>query len=343
VDGSFGAIEDAPAVDGEGNGWQLETGWRKPPRKMGKDPKFGWMTPDKINAHLMADILAGKKDDLTEPFFMGVGFVRPHTPLHVEKRFFEQHPLSKLKTEPRKSGDADDTFWKDFNDREKSKGYRYFDLLRESYDGTDEGLSAFSQAYLASVSAVDQNVDTVLTALDNSPYRDNTIVVLTSDHGWQMGEKQWLFKGSPWEESCRVPMIIRVPGMTKSGSRCDQPVSLIDLYPTLVDLCGLTGSTVRNESGRPLDGHSMRPLLEDPVNGKWDGPEIAVTTFHVQPPKGSGRDWRAEDNHFSVRSRRYRYIRYNDGREELYDHDHDPYEWTNVAADPAMAKVKRRP
>lgn len=332
VDGSFGSIESAlEGTLAEGDGWHYSPAkWKAKAKPMIRDPKLGWITPDKRNALLMKDLIEGKKAGLKEPFFLSVGFIRPHTPLHVEERYFQQFPMDGLKLEPIKEGDDSDTHLKDLEDHKKSKGYRYFNTITKTYGSSEAGLKLFLQAYLASISAVDANISTVMTALDNSKYKDNTIVILTSDHGWQMGEKGWLFKGSPWEESTRVPMIIRAPGVTKPGSRCGAVVSLVDVYPTLVDLCGLKGGTTKNPEGRKLDGHSMKPFLKDPDNGKWAGPDIAVTLV-----RGTGA--RPDDestHHYSVRSKRYRYIRYNNGKEELYDHDTDPYEWKNLAGYP---------
>jgi arylsulfatase A-like enzyme len=340
VDGSFGSLESAlkhgPAA---GDGWHYAPPkWKAKAKPMTKDPKLGWMTPDKKNAQLMKNLLTGKTAGLKEPFFLGVGFIRPHTPLHVEENYFKQFPMDKLKLNPIKDGDSDDTHLKDLSDRKKAKGYRYYNAIKQSYGGANMGLKQFLQAYLASISAVDANISTVMTALDNSPYKDNTIVILASDHGWQMGEKEWLFKGSPWEESTRIPMVIRVPGMTKPGSRCGHPVSLVDLYPTLVDLCQLTGDTTKTPKGRKLDGHSVKPFLQDPANGKWTGPDVALTLVRAAGSKPDDESTK----HYTVRSKRYRYIRYNNGKEELYDHETDPYEWTNLATEPKHQETRKR-
>lgn len=109
---------------------------------------------------------------------------------------------------------------------------------------------------------VDEQIGIVVDAVNNSKFKDNTIIVLTSDHGWQMGEKDYLFKNSPWEESTRIPLIIKSPGI-KAGEKVDHPVSLIDLFPTLIDLCGLTGDNRKNESGGQIDGYSLSPFLRD--------------------------------------------------------------------------------
>ncbi len=339
VDGSFGALEDAPWKGlGQGNGWYYAAPWKKKAKKVIRDPELGWMTPDKKNALIMKNLLSDKSAGLEEPFFMGVGFIRPHTPLHVERKFFDMFPLEDIKLSPVRENDEDDTHLKDLVDRSKSKGYRYYDAITKSYGSSEAGLKRFAQAYLASVRAVDANIDVVLTALDNSAYRDNTIVIVTSDHGWQMGEKKFLFKGSLWEESARIPLIVRVPGMTRPGTRCDHPISLIDIYPSLIDLCGLEGSTVRGENGRQLDGSSIRPFLEDPQNGRWNGPDAALTMIRSRDSQ-----WGKEnDLHFSVRSKHYRYIRYSSGKEELYDHRTDPHEWTNLAANPELKAVREQ-
>ena len=166
------------------------------------------------------------------------------------------------------------------------------------------------QAYLACVSFVDAQAGKVLRALEASPHADNTIVILWSDHGYHIGEKNRFAKHSLWERATRAPLMIAGPGLPE-GRVCDQPAEMLDIYPTLADLCGLPANP-RNE------GHSLRPLLEDPEAG-W--PHAAITTY--------GR------NNHAIRTRHFRYIRYENGDEELYDHRLDGNEWNNLAADPA--------
>ena len=155
-----------------------------------------------------------------------------------------------------------------------------------------------------------------VAALDASPAAKNTIVVVWSDHGWHLGEKNHLHKFTLWERSTRVPFLVLAPGVTRAGSRTARPVGLVDIFPTLAELCGLPPVA-------GIDGQSLVPLLREPQR-TWERP--ALTTH------GAG-------NH-TLRSERWRYIRYADGGEELYDHANDPHEWTNVAGRPEFAAVK---
>jgi arylsulfatase A-like enzyme len=155
-----------------------------------------------------------------------------------------------------------------------------------------------------------------------------------------MGEKDQIFKKTVWEESTRVPLIIRMPDGKNRGKESSHPVGLIDLYPTLVDLCGLTENTYR-DGGQPLDGHSLRPFLNDPENGSWDGPDVALSVIEAGIPVELNVPAKVADQHFTVRSKDWRYILTRTGAEELYDHRTDPNEWKNLSDDPAFSKVKK--
>ncbi len=338
IDGSYGPLVNLSlsnpgwhwAYGGWGNGKVMRY-----QNDADRDP-----TPDERVATWAATRLGELADAKTErPFFLAIGFIRPHTPLHAPQKYFDLYPLDQVKLPVRKSGDSSDTF---MNKVFKSsvKGLRYYRLLRESYDAPDAGLKRFTQADLACVSAVDDCIGQVLRAIDSSRLRDNTVVVLTSDHGWCMGQKDFLFKNAPWEEATRIPFIVRAPGISMSGGVVEQPISLIDLYPTLIDLCDLRGSTVKSESGAPLDGVSMKPLLVDPASQLWDGPEAALSMIHAEEdsitPMSIEDYYDPTKQHWSLRTRRWRYIRYNNAAEELYDHDEDPHEWTNLVDDPNM-------
>ena len=175
------------------------------------------------------------------------------------------------------------------------------------------------QGYLASLSFADDMVGELLVALDNGPMAGDTLIVFWGDHGYHLGEKKNWEKFALWEDTTHVPLIIIDPRRTKPGTRCESPVSLLDLYPTLVELCGL------DPTPQTLEGRSLVKHLAEP-NAKTR--RVAITT------QGKG-------NH-AVRSSRYRYIRYADGSEELYDHKTDPHEWHNLVGDPSLVRVKSR-
>ncbi len=349
IDGSFAPLSDVPFADDDdpNSGW-LYGDWRKQQafRYTSEDDRDP--TPDERNATWAA----GKIDEFAaqtrgKPFFLGVGFIRPHTPLHVPKKYFDMFPLQDVALPVIQRDDAADTHYAKVFPSDQ-KGLRYFRDLADSYPTTDEGIRSFTRAYLACVSAVDDCIGQVVDAIDNSPpsIRDNTIIVVTSDHGWNMGQKGYLFKNSPWEESTRVPFIIRAPGVAKAGSVCQQPISLIDLYPTLVDLCSLEGDTRKNKNGAKLDGHSIRSFLTDPEDGSWDGPDAALSMIFVgqqATKQGLSKEdvWNVGSQNWSIRTAHWRYIRYRTGAEELYDHRTDPREWTNLADDPKYTTQKQ--
>ena len=332
VDGSFGALRNL-----EGSRFKWRTGnWAgrrelKYHSETERDP-----TGDELNASWAVEKL-GELAESGKPFLMGLGFIRPHTPLIVPQKYFDLFPLESIKLPDILPGDVEDTFKGTLapgsDDRSDDRGHKMYSSLIKSFKGDrDLALRKFIQAYLASVASVDDLVGQVLKAVDSSPLKDNTIIVFTSDHGWGMGEKDYLYKNSLWQESTRVPFIIRAPGVSKAGGSCELPVSLVDLYPTLLDLCGLPAGTTLNAKGRPLDGHSLKPLLKDPAKGTWDGPDAALTALYkwadYYDPAGQS---------YSQRYKDWRYVRYANGREELYHTAKDPHEWHNLASKPEHA------
>ena len=256
----------------------------------------------------------------TKPFFLAVGIYKPHDPQYAPDEFFDQHPLDKVELPSIKADDLADV---------PVAGKRYA-LRKNNWNDMivkHNALPAAVRAYLAAVTFADAMVGRVLDALDASPYADNTIICLWSDHGYHLGEKEKYHKSTLWEESTRVPLIIVVPpgiasglasGAGKAGSVTQRPVSLVDIYPTLVELAGLPVMD-------GLDGASLAPLLKDP-GAPRDHP--ALTS-------------RSAGDH-AVRDERWRYIRYGDGSEELYDHDSDPMEWENLAGSEEYRAVKER-
>ncbi len=244
-----------------------------------------------------------------QPFFLAAGIYRPHLPFYAPRKYFDLYPPEKITLPPIKADDLDDL--PAGGQRMAADRRGDLELVRAAGQ-----YRALLQAYLASVTFCDALVGRLLDALERSPAAANTIVVLWSDHGWHLGEKNHLHKFTLWERSTRVPFLILAPGVTRAGSRTARPVGLVDLFPTLAELCGLPPVA-------GLDGQSLVPLLRDPQR-TWDRP--ALTTH------GQG-------NH-TLRSERWRYIRYADGGEELYDHASDPHEWTNLAGRAEFAAVK---
>lgn len=256
-----------------------------------------------------------------KPFFLACGFTKPHLPWYVPQKYFDMHPLDKIILPKTKDDDRDDLpeFGKKLAREvyDISSGQNFIESGKEDhelvlkYNQWHKGV----QAYLATISFVDTYVGKLLDALENSEYAENTIVVLWGDHGWHLGEKQHWRKHALWENTTRAPLIFSFPGKIEKNRLCKSPISFIDIYPTLIELCGLPE---REE----LDGESFVSLLQKP-EAKWERP--VLTTY------GKG-------NH-AVRTERWRYIHYFDGTEELYDHQIDPEEWKNLAELPKYRNV----
>ena len=252
-----------------------------------------------------------------KPMFLAVGYYRPHIPLWAPKRFFKRFQNDPGKLPLVKTDDLDDLSdaAKDWAIKPVTAGSHSTVLKHDQWRQAVE-------AYLVCVSYVDYEIGRLLDALDRSSAADNTVVVLWSDHGWQLGEKQHWGKWTGWERSTRVPMIV-VPAKSASsefadtGSRCDQPTGLIDLYPTLLDLCEVSGPG-------NLSGVSLVPLLKNPD---------ASTGRHLVTLFNPGN--------VSVRSDQYRFIQYAEGSYELYDLHADPNEWTNLSRDPGLTKIRQ--
>lgn len=337
IDGSLGPLTNlAGRTNAEGKPIQWIYGYQKEgthPMRYRNDEDRDPTPDEKIAAWTAEKIKSLASQPLEKPFFLAVGFLRPHTPLIAPKKYFDRFPLSKIKITIKKEGDADDTFlqvsYGQGNEFALGRGEKLFNDIIESYGSEEEGLKRWTQAYLACVAAVDDNVGQVMDALDQSSLKKNTVVVLASDHGFHMGEKDYLYKNSLWEESTRVPLIMRVPGVSIPDSKVKKVVSLIDVYPTLMDFCGLSDDTLKNEKGRALDGHSLRTLIENPEAKSWKGEKPALTVVYAGPEFKNDPTLQ----HYAIRTDRYRYILYNNGKEELYDHQNDPNEWNNLVLD----------
>lgn len=246
-----------------------------------------------------------------KPFFLCVGFRHPHVPLYATQRWFDLYPETDQLLPPVLADDRDDT--------PRASWFLHWRLPepRLAWLRARDQWEPKVRAYLASVSFVDSLVGRLLDTLESEGLAEETVVVLWSDHGYHLGEKLITGKNTLWRESTRVPLVFAGPGVAR-GLTCSRPAELVDLYPTLVELCGLPARA-------GLDGHSLVPQLTDPSAPR---PWPAICSH------GPGND--------AVIDEQWRYIRYADGSEELYDTVADPREWHNVAGDPAHAAARQR-
>ncbi|HEX3870919.1 MAG TPA: sulfatase [Pirellulales bacterium] len=247
-----------------------------------------------------------KKHD--KPLFLACGLHKPHMAWNVPRKYYDMFPLESIQLPTVTEGDLSDIpaagvkMAKPQGDHaEMLKSGRWKEAVR---------------GYLAAGAFCDAMIGRLMDGFDKSPYRDNTIVVFWGDHGWHLGEKEHWRKFALWEEATRAPLFYMVPGMTKPNSTCQRPVDFMSIYPTLCELCGL-------DIPKHVEGVSVKKLLAKP-QAKWDTP--ALTTHEYK-------------NH-AIRTEKWRYIRYADGGEELYDEVADPNEWKNLADDPKYQSVK---
>lgn len=293
-------------------------GWPKPSRQVLQDPhsKAGGIvwgvldTEDQETSDykVVSNSIEFLKKKQDKPFFLACGIFRPHMPWQVPRKYYEMYPLDSIQLPETQQNDLRDVPPAGLK-MAKPQG-DHATILK-----TDNWKHAV-QAYLASITYADAQIGRLIKALDESEYKENTIVILWGDHGWHLGEKEHWRKFALWEEATRAPLMISAAEVTQPGSVCERTVDFISIYPTLVELCGLAAP-------KQLEGPSLVPLLKNP-NAQWDRP--ALTTH--------GR------NNHALRSERFRYIQYADGSEELYDHEADPQEWNNLASDPRYNSVK---
>jgi arylsulfatase A-like enzyme len=244
------------------------------------------------------------------PFFLTCGLHRPHTPWDVPKKYFDRFPLESIQLPEVLTNDLADVppQGKAF----ANPGGVHANILR---------LGLWKdrvRAYLAAICYADAQIGRLLDALDKSPYRDNTIIVFVGDNGWHLGQKEHWGKVTLWNEATRVPMIWVAPQVAKAGAQCEQAVDLMSIYPTLCELAGIPVP-------KHVEGVSIKPLLANPA-APWTLP--ALCTMYKENHTLVTADWR--------------YIHYADGTEELYNERTDPREWTNVAAKPEYADVKKQ-
>lgn len=273
----------------------------------GAFPESDSLMPD----HQSADwVIERLHRNYEKPFFLAVGFLRPHVPWYVPQKWFDMHPLDSITLPPYKEDDLEDV---------PPVALKINDLpmMPSTQWAIESGeWPSIIQAYLACVSFVDYEIGRVLDALENSKYTQNTVVVLWADHGYRLGEKGTFAKHCLWEEATNAPLIFAGKNLPK-GKKIDEPVEMLSIYPTLLEICDL-------QSYEKNEGKSLLPM----INGKdkLSLKNAAITTFGM--------------NNHSVRTESFRYIRYEDGGEELYDHTEDPNEWLNLSNDNNEVEIK---
>lgn len=268
---------------------------------------------DYTTADRAIDYLQLYKD---QPFFIACGFVKPHSPPTAPQRFYDMYGIDKIQLPV------------DFAPhRTVPEGFPEGCLRPENADlfigrdATPEEARRVTQAYLSSIAWVDWNMGRVIAELDRLGLREKTIIVFSADHGYQLGEKgKWSKAGSLWEEGSRIPIIIDAPNAKGNGQKCTRIVQTLNLYPTLVDLCGLP-------MPEGQEGLSMTPLLENP-QAEWDHPAYTVWSEDGKTLTG-----------VAVRIERWRYAEYVLGGPMLLDMENDPHQLKNLAHDPQYADV----
>jgi len=262
-------------------------------------------TPD---AHVLNSVSAFLASTPTRPFFCAAGFYKPHLPWHAPQRFFDLYDVNRIALPLVKHDDLEDV---PPIGREWALSPRDHELVtsRQQWPQAVQG-------YLAAISYVDDLIGKLVEVLDHTGLSDSTAIILWGDNGFHLGEKLHWRKFALWEEATRVPLIIVPPGARRGVvNRTYDPVSLIDIFPTIVEMANL-GDVAQT------DAFSLAPLISDPSKKR---PSPVVMTW------GRG-------NH-SIRHAQWRYTRYSDGNEELYDRVADPYEWTNLASEPTLEAV----
>ena len=292
---------------------QKGRGGPRPDKPLHWTPRIWDYGPFPETDDLMLDMKLAKaaanylQKPVDQPFFMSVGFFRPHVPMYVPPHWFDLFDVDRIELPEAPPWDMNDI----------PSNFQDMNQIAPAHAQVQEAgqWRGFVQAYLASTAFVDHCVGTVLNGLAKGPHANNTVIVVWSDHGFHLGEKQHWAKRTLWEESTRVPLIFAGSGVQTAGP-CAEAVSLIDIYPTLVEMCKLN-------SNSKLDGISLLPQVNNPNQTKAS-PAI-ISSF--------------EGNH-AIRSKHWRYIRYRDGSEELYDHRTDQREFKNLAGDPKFKAIQ---
>jgi len=294
------------------------------PQKGGLGISMAWWDPvsedaehtDGMVADRIIELIREKKKD---PFFLAAGFFNPHCPYVAPRKYFDLYPLDQITVPDLREARADLEDVPPMAVQRDMKRWPYY------FDGvTQDQARKCKQAYYACNSFVDAQIGRLLDALEENDLVENTIVIFWSDHGYFLGEKGLWYKRKAFERSARMPLIISAPGFT-GGTKSKKPVELLDLYPTLADLCGLKPPST-------LEGRSLKPLLLDPDDEKWKKPAV-TQVWHSKKAWG-----------YSLRDERWRYTEWLEGRagRELYDHANDPEEVNNLASSDVHQEIVAR-
>ena len=256
-----------------------------------------------------------------KPLLMSIGFYRPHRPFNAPKAYFEKFPLESIQLPQVRADDLDDL---PPYGKALARSNAHKDLFKPRtvheqilHLGGEKEWKYMVQSYLACINYVDAQIGRLLDELKDNPRKRDTVIVLTSDHGWNLGEKTHWCKAALWRNTTRVPFMVVLPEVSKPGLRNNQPISHVDIYPSLCDFAGIP------KPGH-LEGRSILPLLEDQASTR-------EAVFLSYGPENT-----------AVQSERYRYLRYEDGSEELYDHKKDPHEWTNQSKNPKYQVITKK-
>lgn len=274
----------------------------------GPFPEADSLMPDVASVKWAKERLAR---DYDKPFFLAVGFLRPHVPWHVPQKWFDMHPLSEIQTPAYNSSDRNDL---------PEIALQLDDLpMMPSTEWAikNNKWKEIIQAYLACVSFVDHYIGELVTSLKQSKYADNTIIVFWSDHGYRLGQKGTFAKHCLWEEATHTPLIFS-GNLIRNNVKCNAPTELLSIYPTLLELCNLP--TNKSNEGKSIASYILR-------NNKTCLSPYALTSY----------GW----NNHSIRTENYRLIKYSDGSQELYNHKKDKYEWYNLSSKNKYAKTKK--
>jgi len=281
---------------------------------------------EQTDGKIAAQAITFLQEKRAKPFFLAVGFFRPHTPYVSPKKYFGLYPKDKVELVPDPTAD-----------RASKPQVALSNTAVANYGMTEDTQRTAKQAYLASMSFMDAQFGLVLAELKKQGLDKNTVVIFISDHGYNLGEHGLWQKRSLYEDSARVPLIIRDPNSKANGQSTQRVTELLDLYPTVADLCGL-------QPDKRTQGKSLRALLEAPdrpwANVAYTQVDFGAANRDASFAGGKQKNAPARKVGRSVRTERFRYTEWNDGQMgiELYDHEKDPKELTNVAKDPAYAQ-----